>query len=442
MTNTGIAVNVTRNKLTIADVTLIIWTVFALPVVAFAWAVHCFEITFEGVLATLGLTADFTAETEQERGQVEAEAQRRHAPEVVPIIWENRWISCLRWEGLDLGDGFYVEIGGLAEWFQTNGMSRREQDVRFFDQGRDSLPRSISFAGRWVIRGWGHMVEVYTQLKKTSMAALIRYEEEEAAVHRSVFEESVNVADYTPLADTGDNKCPICLELFESSTCEKPISETHLAVEVKCGKRHVFGASCIWEWMNGCRENARDRCCPICCKKLEIPNCRWDADHNWLRSHLDQRRYLKQRRLENADHQGIYAKDRRHHLIYKILMPGTEWIDLLVDTIAALEVPESDNDVVEAMEDAQALLCAFASLADRFGWPEGVSRYDSEHPCLYKILSWKINRKVVYDLRKTSRLFALLCGTIDQLSLMGRALLPYREVYGLDVASENPLLTK
>lgn len=438
MAETGVGVNVTRDSLGPCDITLLVWAAFGFPVVALAWSIYYFENKFEGVVATLGIATDSAANTDSEMEQieagVEAEGEAQAQVQIIPAQ-EPAWINpavgriiCLQFWGMEYPiDGFLIEVGGLAEWFQTNGMHRREQDIMFIDRRFDSRPMSISYAGRYQIRGTYPMDEVYLQLKIMSVSAINQYEKEEEAFYKRIFEQSVDVADNASLAEVGENKCSICLEAFEVSPCGKPVSETHLAIEVKCGQRHVFGASCIWEWVRGCRDSARDRGCPMCCNKLEIPNSGWDADLNWVRIHLEQRPYYKQRRRENVDHLH-YVRDHRRHLTYKIPMPKQEWINFLVDTIAALEIPESDEDIVEALKDAKALLRAFSSLADRLRWPRGVDRKS--------VVSFTGSRDhdvhTVQALKSAFNLFDLQCGTIENLSIMARELFPYRELYWLD----------
>lgn len=247
-----------------------------------------------------------------------------------------------------------------------------------------------------------------------SRGATIQYEKEEGAFYRSKFEQSLDIADFASLRVAGEEKCSICLEDFESSPCGRPVSETHIAVEVKCGQRHVFGASCVWEWVRGCRDSARDRGCPICCNKLEIPDNYWDADRNWVRIHLEQRRDLKHGRQDNN------CEDLTNQQIDLREIPMSEiaWLDLLVDTIAALEIPGNDRETVKALKNARALLRAFSSLTDRGHWPSGA---DSNFMLSFT-KCWIIDVHTVRRLRRTFTLYKLICCTIEHLSIMGRGL--------------------
>jgi hypothetical protein len=271
------------------------------------------------------------------------------------------------------------------------------------------------------------MGEVYGRLKKMSLDAIRQYEEEEEAFYRSIFDQIVDVADYASLGKAGEDKCSICLELFESQPCGKLVNKPHLAIQVKCGKNHIFGANCIWDWMKGCRDSARDRGCPICCNKLNMLNNSWNADENWVRIHLDQRRYLKQTHEENARRHCVPLTNHRRNLLDGIPIPKTGWIDFLVETIAALEIAESDLDIIEGLNDAQALLRAFTSLANRSGRPNGIER---------GFFNWfvqcsGIDVKILSEIRRDGLLFYTLCTTIEHLSIMGQELLPHAEEYDL-----------
>ncbi|KAF4632476.1 hypothetical protein G7Y89_g5653 [Cudoniella acicularis] len=143
-----------------------------------------------------------------------------------------------------------------------------------------------------------------------------------------------------------ERECAICREQLETPTPGMPLDRMHRAVELRCGRQHVFGSSCIWEWMKEGRGHSNGPSCPYCRAKVELPSHIWNeksakvsawVEHRqkfsnnlllWLRNELSFRLYMSDHGFAVTDH---------------------EWIDILVYIILGLKASEAAQDLADTI---------------------------------------------------------------------------------------------
>ncbi|KAH6673170.1 hypothetical protein B0J14DRAFT_563657 [Halenospora varia] len=156
--------------------------------------------------------------------------------------------------------------------------------------------------------------------------------------------------------------CPICIEKMEKSSHKSDLSQQHRAVVALCPGGHVFGSSCIWEWIKKHPGTSFPRC-PMCRGQLEI-SARVIKDLQLAAVWENILFHDRALQIEgNAPNYQILEFTYRIGAQKDIQISEDEWVNFFAGTLLGLQKAYSDVTVaesvfrayqlVEALEEAQ-----------------------------------------------------------------------------------------
>lgn len=129
----------------------------------------------------------------------------------------------------------------------------------------------------------------------------------------------------------GDQSCHICYWPFAGEAPPGGVDDwnSHSPIRVQCGNDHVFGKSCLWQWLYGHERNT----CPICRKELagdphSDEPLHWPNEIRALWYQLDE---------VEKDHSDILALKGRIEMREWFPVSDEEWVNIIANAFIKID---------------------------------------------------------------------------------------------------------
>ncbi|TVY60839.1 hypothetical protein LSUE1_G008866 [Lachnellula suecica] len=300
-----------------------------------------------------------------------------------------------------------------------------QSDVRVLHRDLDFRPNALTFGTKSRLRGQGRLMgEVYWELIRMAERSNARFNYKlKAKEGMRRFQNRVDIVDQATLTEKRVAECSICTDPFDSTDrFSESLAESHKAVMLKCGYGHIFGANCIWLWIEKCQDDANVGC-PMCRNNIDDSDEASGTEEDWAKSMNSIQLQEKRNRLLSYRDSGRISQVG----CLEDIVDGGEsmcdhWFCQLVTTIAGLEISKDDRMTRDSLHNARILLQILAGLAKKDGWPNEMPG-EQKRRIRRTVKSSAMTEQDVQEQRTSRELRATLVNTIEDLCTMAQALL-------------------
>lgn len=187
----------------------------------------------------------------------------------------------------------------------------------------------------------------------------------------------------------GDQSCHICYWPFAGEDPPGGVDDwnSHSPIKVQCGNDHVFGKSCLWQWLYGHERNK----CPICRKELtgdphSDEPLHWPDEIRALWYQLDE---------VEKEHSDILALKGRIEMRKWFPLSDEEWANIIANAFIRIDGaywrhPEYVQSVVES---GRIIMLGLTACFPKELVPRKIGKYAFKQPASIKeIAQWSQNR--------------------------------------------------